>query len=305
MRRGGAGMRGGARRAMSVGAAAMLVAMMYAPRAAAQRATAARAPLRVCADPNNLPFSDRHANGFENRIADVLAHDFGTTVQYTWFAERRGFLRNTLKAHRCDLAIGVPVGDEQVLTTAPIYRSTYVFAYRRDRGYHLRSLDDPRLRTLSIGIHLIGADLSSLPPGVALARRRIITNVHGYSIYGNYATVSPPSDLVRAVARGAVDVAIVWGPIAGYWARHVGAPLEVVPVSPTMASTHIPFAYAMAIGVRRGDSALRARLDGALRRHRAEIDRILRAYGVPLVADPASDTRLSCTTARRTEDSCD
>jgi hypothetical protein len=135
----------------------------------------------VCADPNNLPFSDRSGAGFENRIADVLAHALEVPVRYTWWAQRRGFIRSTLNAGQCDVVIGIAAGDDQVATTRPYYRSTYVFVTRRSMRPAVVSFDDPRLRNMRIGIHVIGADYNSLPPGVALARRGLVRNVVGYS----------------------------------------------------------------------------------------------------------------------------
>jgi quinoprotein dehydrogenase-associated probable ABC transporter substrate-binding protein len=241
-----------------------------------------RPALRVCADPNNLPFSNRRGEGFENRIAELLARDMGLPLEYTWWPQRRGFIRNTLNAGRCDLVTGVPAGFDPVRTTRPYYRSTYVFVTRRDRGLRIRSLDDPVLHRVKVGIHLIGDDYANPPPAEALARRGIIRNVVGYSIYGDYSRPDPPADLVRAVAKGDVDVAIVWGPLAGYFARHVSTPLDLTPVKPAVDGA-LPFVFEIAMGVRRGDSAAAARLERELARRRPEIRKILRAYGVPVV----------------------
>lgn len=242
--------------------------------------------LRVCADPNNLPFSDEKGDGFENRIATLVASELHVPVSYTWWAQRRGFIRNTLRAGRCDVVIGIPHDDEMVLTTKPYYRSTYVFVWRRDRHYHIRSFDDPLLRKLKVGVHVIGDDYSALPPGVALASRGIVKNVVGYSIYGDYSKPSPPSELIRAVAGGKVDVAVAWGPLGGYYAARASAPLEVVPVSPRMAMPGMPFDYAISMGVRRGDSTLARRLDRILTKRHDDIERILRSYDTPLLAAP-------------------
>jgi len=269
------------------------------PGAARRAPTVVRGVLRVCADPNNLPFSNRAGQGFENAIARVLARDFGAHVSYTWWAQRRGFIRNTLGAGRCDVVIGIVAGDEQVLTTAPYYRSTYVFVSRQARRYDITSFDDPRLRRLRIGIHVIGDDYNSLPPGVALARRGLVHNVVGYSIYGNYAEPSPPSKLITAVARGDVDVAVAWGPLAGYYARRSAVPLTVTPVGTAFAVRGIPFAYDIAVGVRHGDTAFRARLDRALAHEREPIRRILRQYGVPMIAPSATSMPVSAARVTR------
>jgi mxaJ protein len=245
----------------------------------------AQTALRICADPNNLPFSNARGEGFENRIATLLARDFGARLEYTWMPQRRGFFRNTLRAGRCDVVMGVPSSFELAATTAPYYRSSYVFVYRTGRGIDLKTLDDSALRTLRIGVSLAGDDGANPPPAHALARRGITRNVVGYTLYGDYATPNPPARIIGAVTDGQIDVAIVWGPLGGYFAR--GRPLAVVPVHPEIDLPYLPFVFDIAVGVRRGDTALQARIDSALVRHRAEIDRILAAYGVPRVDRPA------------------
>jgi mxaJ protein len=239
--------------------------------------------LRVCADPNNLPFSNEREEGFENRLAALVAREMGATVRYTWWAQRRGFVRHTLGAGECDVIMGVPTTFELVLPTAPYYRSTYVFVYRQDRGLDIRTFDDEPLRTLQIGVHVIGDDYANPPPAHALASRGIIRNVVGYSIYGDYAQPDPPAGLVRAVADGEVDVAIVWGPLAGYFAARERLPLELVPVSPEVDLPFLPFVFDMSMGVRRGDDALKDELDEILRRNAPEIDALLEEFGFPFV----------------------
>src|SRR5688572_4408020 len=148
--------------------------------------------LRVCADPNNLPFSNRQGEGFENRITQIIAGDMDARLEYTWFAQRRGFLRNTLRAGQCDVAMGIPFRLEGVDTTLPYYRSTYVFVSRERDQRSIHSLDDPILRTLKIGVHIIGDDYSNPPPVHALGRRKIVNNISGYPIYGDYSKPNPP-----------------------------------------------------------------------------------------------------------------
>ncbi|HEX6104905.1 MAG TPA: substrate-binding domain-containing protein [Gemmatimonadales bacterium] len=239
--------------------------------------------LRVCSDPNNLPFSNRAEEGFENRLARLIAGELGAEVRYTWWAQRRGFVRNTLGAGECDLVAGVPAGFDPVATTVPYYRSTYVFVTRRDLTPPLASIDDPRLRRLRIGVHLIGDDYAAPPPATALARRGIVRNLRGYSIYGDYRDPNPPARLVEAVAKGEVDVALVWGPLGGYFAGRQEVPLRVTPMRETDDGPGTPFVFAIAMGVRRGDTELVRRVGAALDRRRAEVRRILEEYGVPLV----------------------
>jgi mxaJ protein len=239
--------------------------------------------LRVCSDPNNLPFSNNHQQGFENAIATLIARDLGADVQYTWWAQRRGFLRNTLKAHACDVVMGLPSAIDMAATTRPYYRSTYVFLSRRDRNLHIESFDDAILRKLKIGVQVIGDDGADSPPAHALAARGIVGNVRGYTVYGDYSKPNPPARIVDAVANGEVDVAVVWGPLAGYFSKQEKAPMDVVPVSPEIDLPFLPFVYDIAIGVRREDAGLRQELDTILERRKPEIDRILASYGVPRV----------------------
>ncbi|WP_442755682.1 substrate-binding domain-containing protein [Methylocystis sp. JAN1] len=245
--------------------------------------------LRVCADPNNLPFSDASGNGFENRLAQLVADEMGKTVSYTWWAQRRGFIRHTLKAGQCDVAMGVPAHYELTETTQPYYRSTYVFVSRADRNIDISSLKDPRLRTLRIGVHLFGDDGMNAPPAHALGDQGIVGNVIGYTIYGNYRDSAPPARLIEAVEKGDVDLAAAWGPLAGYTALHSSVPLRIVAMEDTESFAPLQFAFDISMGVRKGDHELRARLDDIINRKRAEIDALLTSYGV--VAAPAGAGR--------------
>jgi mxaJ protein len=238
--------------------------------------------LRVCADPNNLPFSNARGEGFENRLAQLVARDLHRRVEYTWWAQRRGFFRNTLNAGLCDVVMGVPAGFGMALTTRPYYRSSYALVYRGNAGYRLNSLDEPRLKELRIGLHFIGDDYGNPPPAEALARRGLVGNVAGYSLYGDYREPNPPARLIEAVAQGEIDVAVAWGPLAGYFARRQPVALAVVPL-PTPAGAQ-PFEFSIALGVRKGDAVLRDRLDRVLARRQAAIVRLLGEYGVPLIA---------------------
>ena len=241
--------------------------------------------LRVCADPNNLPFSDSTGggSGFENRIAQLVAADLGMHVQYTWWPQRRGFVRNTLKAGTCDVVIGVPTSYDMTMVTRPYYRSTYVFVTRSDRDLDIRSFDDPRLGDLRIGIHLMGDDYANSPAALSLMRRGAAKHLVGYMIYGDYSKPHPPSELIDAVARGDVDVAIAWGPLAGYFAKHARVPLRLHAVSPQIEVPFVTFVYDVAMGVRRGDTARRDVLNREIERRAPEIARILEQYGIPVL----------------------
>ena len=243
--------------------------------------------LRVCADPNNLPFSNDRRQGFENRIAELLAHDMGTTVQFSWRPQMRGFVRKGLKAGACDVYMGVPAAYGPLLTTKPYYRSTYVIVYRTKSRVHVRSLDDAALHSLKVGVHMIGDDYQNTPPAQALAARGIIRNVRGYPIVGDLSKPNPQAEILRALERGEIDVAIVWGPFAGFFARHSPTPLTIVPVTPTRDQSGQTFAFDIAMGVGRGDTALARTLNTLLVRERSAIHRILLEYGVPLDSAPA------------------
>ncbi len=173
--------------------------------------------LRVCADPNNLPFSNEAREGFENRLAAMVARDLGAKLEYTWWSQRKSFIKNSLDAGRCDVLMGIPAALDSIEVTKPYYRSTYVFVSRQDRALRVCSLDDARFEKWRIGIHVVGDDYA--PPAVALARRGLAANLVGYSLFGSYGEANPPAKLVDAVERGDVDVAIVWGPFAGYFAK--------------------------------------------------------------------------------------
>jgi mxaJ protein len=243
--------------------------------------------LRVCADPNNLPFSNRKEEGFENRLADLVAHELGARVRYVWQAQRRGLIRNTLGADACDVLMGFPAGSDRVLTTRPYYRSSYVFVYRKDRGLNIRSLDDPRLRSLKIGVQLVGDDYANTPPVHALGRRGIVKNLVGFRVVGDYSEQNPPARIIDAVITGGVDVAIAWGPLAGFFAKKASVPIAVVPLVPEIDPPGLRFAFDISLAVRKGDETLKQRLDSILVRRKPSIDSLLTAYGVPILT-PAS-----------------
>lgn len=238
---------------------------------------------RVCADPDNMPFSNDKGEGFENKIATLIAKDFGATPSYIWWGQRRGFIRNTMNATlqegRCDFVMGVPDKYDLVATTRPYYRSTYVFVYPKGKGLSLKSLDDQVLKKLKIGVHLLGDDYTNPPPVHELGKRGIVDNVVGFKTF--YSSENPPSAIIDAVANGTIDVAIVWGPIGGYFAKRQRVPMDLVPIPSRKAD--LPFAFDIAMGVKKGNTAQRARLAEVLDRRQADIEQIMKEYGVPLL----------------------
>jgi mxaJ protein len=241
--------------------------------------------LRICADPNNLPFSNDKLEGFENKIVAILGQELAVTPTYTWWAQRRGFVRNTLKAGDCDLVPGVPSQMELLRTTAPYYRSSYVFVTRPD-GPAIGSLDDPILAKLKLGVQLIGNDGINTPPAHALARRGYVTNVRGYAVYGDYRLPNPPAHIIDAVASGEIDVAVAWGPLAGYFAAAESPELRVTPVLPQTDGSALPMVFDISMGVRSDENKLKDEIDAALARRRGEIDAVLAFYHVPRVGLP-------------------
>lgn len=259
--------------------------------ALATAACASAATLRVCADPNNLPYSNDQKQGFENQIASLIANDLGMQVDYFWFPQRSRFFEKTLQRGVCDVVMGVPVGMDDAATTSPYYRSSYVFISKAARHLGISSFDDPRLRNLKIGVQVLGEEDDSLPPVHSLVARGLVHNMVGYSIFGNLNEKNPAADVVRALQKGDVDVAVVWGPLAGYFSRHSTVPLAITPVSDDPLFPNLPFRFDIAIGVRRGNTALKQTLDRELVRRHEQIEQILRAYGIPQLDLPLETAR--------------
>jgi mxaJ protein len=260
-------------------------ALLVSAAAVALMASAPRRPseLRVCVDPYDMPFSNDQEEGFENKIAHLVARDLNATVINYWWPSRRGVLRNSILGGFCDVMMQAPVGLDPVATTKPYYRSTYYFVYRADRGLTIRSLDDTVLKHLKIGVNLIGYDQTNTPPAHALGPRGII----GLVGFGNFLNPDPkadhPEDIIDAVAKDSIDVAIVWGPKAGYFAKRAAVPLTLVALPDSDPVSGMPFAFDMAMAVRHRDKELKATLDSVIDRRRADIIAILQQYNVPMI----------------------
>jgi mxaJ protein len=247
--------------------------------------------LRVCGDPNNLPFSNEKLEGIENKIAEVIAKDLGLTVEYTWWPHQRGVVKRVLNTGRCDLMLGIPKGYDPVLWTKPYYRTGYVLAYRKDRGLKVRSLDDPALKKLKIGVQV------NTPPHDALGQRGIADNIVGYQLMfdSNFHADEYPGKVVEDMIAGKTDVALVWGPIAGYFAKKKRAPIEIVLLEERPGSAE-RFAFDISMGVRKRDKELKGKLEEALARRHDEVTHILEEFGVPLL--PASEEKAGDKKAR-------
>jgi mxaJ protein len=259
--------------------AALAVTFSWGVAAAAAMAEAPR-DLAVCADPNNLPFSNRARQGFENAIIELVAKDLARHVRYVWWAQRRGYVRNTLNDSMCDVWPGMATGVDMAATTRPYYRSSYVFVTRADANFGHLSLDDPRLKHVAIGVQMIGNDSMNTPPAHAIASRGIVDNVRGYMVYGDYSRDNPPAGIIDAVAHRQIDVALVWGPLAGYFANRSKVPLRAEAVTPA-ADPRWPMTFAISMGVRRGNRELLEQINESLAREESKIDGILEAYHVP------------------------
>jgi mxaJ protein len=236
--------------------------------------------LRVCADPDNLPLSNDKGEGFENKIAELIAAEWKSELQYAWWPVRRGFFSRGLNGRYCDIAIQAPRGLDMAAVTEPYYRSGYFFVSRKDRGLgDLTSLADPRLKRLTIGIHLLNSDAENTPPAMALSRHGVVGNLKGFSTF--YSADNRPEAIIDAVVNKNVDLAIVWGPSAGYFVKRSQVPLVLVPLAEQDSLSQYPFRFNIAMGVRRRDRELRDSLNALLARRAPEIRAILERYAVP------------------------
>jgi quinoprotein dehydrogenase-associated probable ABC transporter substrate-binding protein len=237
----------------------------------------AQGALRVCSDPGSMPFSNARGEGFENKIAVVLAQALGTTVEYYYRpGVERGMTRTTLDADQCDVMLDMPLDSEDVLTTSALYRTTYVLAYRNDRGINIRSLDDPRLKTLRVGVY----ETSAIREALADHGLNKV-EIHYLSHDADLVPADQPSYQIQQVIDGKLDVAAAWGPLAGYYKVVKQAPLTVQPTN--LMDDSVQLQFDMAIAVRRNDRELQHRLEEALHAQRDALRAILTDFGVPLV----------------------
>ncbi|MDR2876221.1 MAG: substrate-binding domain-containing protein [Methylobacillus sp.] len=229
---------------------------------------------RVCADQDNLPFSNDKQEGFENKIAELIAKDLGKKLEYQFWVDRFGFIRNTLNAHRCDVIIGTASGNDMMLTSKPYYRSDYVFVYRKESGYNIKDYDSPDLKKGVIG--LVGMS----PPTRPLSDHGLLENSKPYRLWRDLE--QPPSLLIDDLVKKEIDVAIVWGPIGGYYAKKAPIELVVVPV-PEYAKTnaHGKSEWNISVGVRKKEKERMAMIQEVLDRRKDDILKILDEYGIP------------------------
>jgi len=231
---------------------------------------------KVCADQDNLPYSNSKFEGFENKIAEVLAKDLGKKLTYQFWYDRMGFLRNTLNARKCDVVMGTTPDNDALRTSKPYYRSGHVFVYRKDKGLKITDWDSPDLKKSIIGI--VGQSPATIP----LNDHGLLGNSRPYRMQRDLNL--PPSYLVDDVVKGDIDVAVVWGPIGGYFAKQSKVPLEVV-VIPEYENENVKGKefWNISIGVRKADKERIALIQGALDRNKDKIQQILDEYGIPTV----------------------
>lgn len=232
--------------------------------------------LRVCADPRNLPFSNEAGEGFENKLAEFFAQKLGKSLAYSFYPGATGFVRNTLNAHRCDVVMGMPQGDDIVQGTNPYYRTAYALVAKNGSGLEtIESFEDPRLKDKRIGI------VAGTPPATNLAINSLLSNVKSYPLVVDTRHDAPTSDMIEDLKEGRIDVAVLWGPIAGYFARKSEGALKVTPLVKETSGPRL--VYRIGMGVRHSDQEWKRRLNRLIAENQGEIDRILESYGVPLL----------------------
>jgi mxaJ protein len=270
--------------------------LTVASPARAQRPAPREAGLiRVCADPDNMPSSNEKGEGFENKIAELIASELKSKLTYVWYPTRRGYFR-ILNGMYCDMALEAPAGLDMAGVTKPYFRSGYVFVARQGSGLEdVKSLADPRLKKAKIGVNMYTSDAENSPPAMALSRYGVVGNLKGYFTF--FSDQERPEDIIKGVANKDVDIAIAWGPLAGYFTKQLNAPLTLTPLPAKDSLSDIPFQYNMGIAIRRKDKEFRDSLQAVLDRRKPEIDAILKNYNVPtlpIVAEPeeksAADT---------------
>jgi quinoprotein dehydrogenase-associated probable ABC transporter substrate-binding protein len=234
--------------------------------------------LRVCADPHNLPFSTEKGEGFENKVAELLANKLGRGLAYAWYPQATGFVRNTLAAHRCDVIMGAPQGDDLVQVTNPYYRTAYALVFKPGSGLDgVDTLEDPRLKGKHIGI------VAGTPPGNNMAVNGLMANAKPYPLVVDTRVDSSAAAMTHDLESGEIDAGVLWGPMAGYYARQASVPMTVVPL--VKETTGPRLAYRIAMGVRFADQDWKRLLNRLIAENQPAINKVLLSFGVPLLDD--------------------
>ncbi len=234
--------------------------------------------LRVCADPHNMPFSTDKGEGFENKLAEFLANKLGKSVAYAWYPQATGFVRNTLAAHRCDVIMGVPQGDDLIQVTNPYYRTAYALVFKRGQGLEgVDTMADPRLNGRRIGV------VAGTPPGNNMAANGLMANAKPYPLVVDTRVSSSAEAMMRDLESGDIDAGILWGPMAGYYARQAASATAVVPL--VKETTGPRLAYRIGMGVRYSDQDWKRLLNRTIAESQPSINALLLGFGVPLLDD--------------------
>ena len=234
--------------------------------------------LRVCADPHNMPFSTDRGEGFENKLAELLADKLGKGLSYSWYPQATGFVRNTLAAHKCDVIMGIPQGDDVVQVTNPYYRTAYALVFKQGHGLEgVNTLGDPRLKNKHIGI------VAGTPPGNNMVANGLMANAKPYPLVIDTRVDSSAEAMMHDLASGEIDAGILWGPMAGYYARQATPAVTVVPL--VKETTGPRLAYRIAMGVRYADQEWKRELNRTIRESQPAINKLLLSFGVPLLDD--------------------
>ena len=235
--------------------------------------------IRVCADPDNMPSSNDKLEGYENKLATLISQELKAKLEYVWYPTRRGYFR-ILNGMYCDLAMEVPAGLDMAGATKPYFRSGYVFVTRKGSGLEdIKNLADPRLKKLKIGVNIYTSDAENSPPAMALSQYGVVGNLTGYSTF--FDENNRPEDIINGVVKKDVDLAIAWGPLAGYFAKTSSVPLVLTPLPAKDSLSDFPFQYNIGIAVRRKDKEFRDSLEAVLTRKQPEVQAILKEYAVP------------------------
>jgi quinoprotein dehydrogenase-associated probable ABC transporter substrate-binding protein len=265
------------RHLLTVVTTALFLVSQFGYAATSNRQALTTAHLRVCADPNNLPFSNKAEEGFENRIVQLLADQLDKEIRYTWFPQSTGFVRNTLRLRQCDLISGITTTSEKVQNTNPYYHSAYTIVHRRDLDPAIESISDPRLADMTLGI------VAGTPPADVLATEGLMGNIKPYHLVADTRRNAPARQAVEDVASGETDVAFVWGPIAGYFAGQQETDLVVTPL--LREDVRVRMNYRVSMAVRFNETDWKRTVNAALAEIQPQIDEILIEYGVPLLND--------------------
>ena len=234
-----------------------------------------RTALRVCADPGNLPYSNDGEEGFENKIAELVAAELQIPVRYTWFPQTRGFIRNTLRVRKCDLVMGISMAHELLLNTNPYYRSVFVMFYRKDSGITGTDLANPQFQRLRIGV------VAGTPPSNLMLRYGLFARHRPYQLMVDTRIQKPGRDMVEDVASGEIDVGLLWGPIAGYYIGQQEVPMTVMPIPEKPNAPRM--SYRITMGVRHGEIEWKRKLNKIIRKRQKQISHVLLDYAVPLL----------------------